>query len=152
MLVAFEGGDVRAPYVIGGLWNGSDSPLESMRPGNNKKVLRSRNGLQMVMDDKDGKETLTLETPGGQSLVLQDGPGTITVADSNGNKVTFRSSGITVDASAKVTVNAGSIEINAGLLNVNAAMAKFSGVIKADTVVTNSVVSSSYTPGAGNVW
>ena len=46
VLVVFEGGDPRRPYVIGALWNGSDSPPESMDgAGNNyKKVLRSRNG------------------------------------------------------------------------------------------------------------
>ena len=152
VLVAFEHGDMRMPFVIGALWNGHDSPPESMRPGNNKKVLRSRNGLKIEMDDKDGTETLRLETPGGQSLVLKDGPGTIKITDSNGNKVEFRASGITVDASAKVIVNASSIEISAGMLTVNAGLSKFSGTIKADTVITNSVISSSYTPGEGNIW
>ena len=32
------------------------------------------------------------------------------------------------------------------------AMSTFSGVVKADTVITNSVISTSYTPGAGNIW
>ena len=50
VLVAFEGGDPRRPYVLGGLWNGSDSPPESMDGGgqNNKKVLCSRNGVKTV--------------------------------------------------------------------------------------------------------
>jgi len=30
VLIVFEGGDPRRPYVIGGLWNGRDSPPESM--------------------------------------------------------------------------------------------------------------------------
>ena len=30
VLVVFEGGDPRRPYVIGGLWNGSDKPPESI--------------------------------------------------------------------------------------------------------------------------
>src|SRR5689334_21928290 len=30
VLVAFESGDPRRPYVLGGLWNGKDSPPESM--------------------------------------------------------------------------------------------------------------------------
>ncbi len=49
-------------------------------------------------------------------------------------------------------MNASTAEISAGMLTVNAGMSKFSGVVQADTVITNSVVSSSYTPGAGNIW
>src|ERR1700704_1708221 len=47
VLVAFEGGDTRRPYVVGGLWNGTDKPPASMDGGgkNDKKVLRSRNGV-----------------------------------------------------------------------------------------------------------
>jgi hypothetical protein len=57
-----------------------------------------------------------------------------------------------VTASANVTVRASMVEVNAGMLTVNAGMSKFSGVVKADTVITNAVVSASYTPGAGNIW
>ena len=58
----------------------------------------------------------------------------------------------TVTASAKVTINASTVEISAGMVTVNAGMSKFSGVVQADTVISNSVVSASYTPGAGNIW
>jgi hypothetical protein len=51
-----------------------------------------------------------------------------------------------------VTVNASTATISAGMLTVDAGMSKFSGVIKCDTLITNSVVSTSYTPGAGNIW
>ena len=51
----------------------------------------------------------------------------------------------------KVTAPAG-LDVTAAMVTVDAAMSTFSGVVKADTVITNSVVSSSYTPGAGNVW
>src|SRR5437868_8202126 len=52
-----------------------------------------------------------------------------------------------VSAAAKVTITAGTAEISAATLTVNAGMSKFSGVVQADTVITNSVVSASYTPG-----
>jgi uncharacterized protein involved in type VI secretion and phage assembly len=154
VLVAFEAGDPRRPYVVGALWNGSDSPPESMDGSgqNQLKVLRSRNGVKVTLDDHDGQEKLILETPGGQKVTLSDGPGAVAIEDSNGNSVKLESSGITVTASAKVTVNASTAEISAGMLTVNAGMSKFSGVVKADTVITNSVVSTSYTPGAGNIW
>jgi hypothetical protein len=45
VLVAFEGGDARRPYVIGSLWNAANTPPESMDSSNNKKLLRSRNGV-----------------------------------------------------------------------------------------------------------
>ncbi len=154
VLVAFEHGDPRRPYVLGGLWNGQDSAPESMDgAGNNyKKVLRSRNGVKITLDDQDGQEQLILETPGGQKFTLKDGPGSVEVADSNGNSIKMESSGITINASAKVTVNASQLAISAGMVTVDAGMSKFSGVVQADTVISNSVVSASYTPGAGNIW
>jgi uncharacterized protein involved in type VI secretion and phage assembly len=154
VLVAFEGGDPRRPYVLGSLWNGKDSPPESMDGSgqNNKKVLRSRNGVKVTLDDQNGQEQFIAETPGGQKVTLKDGPGSIEIADSNGNSIKLQSSGVTVNASAKVTVTASIVEISASAVTVNAAMSTFSGVVKADTVISNSVVSVSYTPGAGNIW
>jgi uncharacterized protein involved in type VI secretion and phage assembly len=154
VLVAFEAGDPRRPYVLGALWNGSDAPPESMDGSgqNEKKTLRSRNGIVVTLNDASGRESLTLKTPGGQSLTLEDGPGRVEIKDSNGNTVELASSGVTVTASAKVTVQASTVEVSAGMVTVNAGMSKFSGVVQADTVITNSVVSTSYTPGAGNIW
>jgi uncharacterized protein involved in type VI secretion and phage assembly len=154
VLIAFEAGDTRRPYVVGGLWNGSDSPPESMDgSGNNdKKVLRSRNGVKLTLDDQDGQEKFIAETPGGQKVTLTDGAASVEIVDSNGNSVKLEAAGITITASAKVTVNASTLEITAGMVTVNAGLSKFSGVVQADTVISNSVVSASYTPGAGNMW
>lgn len=154
VLVMFENGDTRRPYVIGGLWNGSDAPPETMdgAGNNNKKVLRSRNGVKITLDDQSGQETFICETPGGQKLTLKDGPGTVEIVDANGNSIKLESAGITITASAKVTVNASQVAVSAGMVTVDAGMSKFSGVVQADTVIANSVISASYTPGAGNIW
>jgi uncharacterized protein involved in type VI secretion and phage assembly len=154
VLVAFGGGDPRHPFVVASLWNGRDAAPESMDgAGNNfKKVIRSRNGVKITLDDSDGQESVVLETPGGQKVTLKDGPGSLELTDQNGNSVKLDSSGITVQASAKVSISCSTAEITAGMLTVNAGISKFSGVVQADTVITNSVVSASYTPGAGNIW
>jgi uncharacterized protein involved in type VI secretion and phage assembly len=154
VLVAFEHGDARRPYVLGGLWNGRDKAPESMdgAGSNNKKVLRSRNGVKLTLDDQDGRENLVLETPGGQRITLKDGPGAVEIVDSAGNSIKLEPAGITVTAVAKVTVNASQIALSAGLVTVDAGMSRFSGVVQADTVISNSVISASYTPGAGNIW
>lgn len=154
VLVAFEAGDVRRPYVLGAMWNGRDTPPQSMDgSGNNYlKVLRSRNGVKLTLDDQDGQEKFIVETPGGQKITLHDGPGSITVEDSNGNSIKLEAAGVTVTASAKVTINASTVEVSAGMVTVNAGMSKFSGVVQCDTLISNSVISASYTPGAGNIW
>jgi uncharacterized protein involved in type VI secretion and phage assembly len=154
VLVVFMGGDPSLPCVVGGLWNGQDQPPQSMDGSgqNNIKMVRSRNGVKITLDDTQGQEAMILETPGGQKVTLQDGPGSIDIEDSNGNSIKLDSSGITVTSSAKVTINASTAEISAGSVTVNAGISTFSGVVQADTVITNSVISASYTPGAGNVW
>ena len=154
VLVAFEGGDPRLPYISGSLCNGKDAAPESMDSvGKNfKKTLRSRNGVKITLDDSDGRETLILETPGGQTLSLKDGPGTIEIQDSNGNSMKFEPAGITITAAAQLTIRAGTAEINTSLHTVNAGMSKFSGAVKSDTHITNSTISASYSPGAGNIW
>ena len=137
VLVAFEGGDPRRPYIVGSLWNGKDAPPESMDPDgkNQRKVLRSRSGVTLTLDDTEGAEQMILQTPGGQTITLRDGAG-----------------GITVTSAGKVNIAASTVEISAGMVTVNAGISKFSGVVQADTVIANSVVSASYSPGAGNIW
>ena len=154
VLVAFEHGDPSRPYILGGLWNGRDTPPDtaSQESKTDKKILCSRNGVKITLDDSDGQEKLQLETPGGQKVTLKDGPGAVTIEDSNGNSVKLEAAGITVTASAKVTVNASQVAISAGMVQIDAGMSKFSGVVQADTVIATSIVGSSYTPGAGNIW
>lgn len=154
VLLAFEAGDARRPYIVGALWNGSDSPPDSMdNSGNNhRKVVRSRNGVKITLDDQNGKEQLLMETPGGQKLTLKDGPSSVEIIDSSGNSIKLESSGITVTASSRITVKATQVAVSAPMVTVDAAMSKFSGVVQADTVICNSIVSASYTPGAGNIW
>jgi len=153
VLVAFEAGDARRPYVVGALWNGTDTPPESMDSDgkNHKKVLRSRNGVKVTLDDEDGKENLVLETPGGRKISLKD-PDTVEIEDANGNSIKLESAGITIKTSAKVTLQAMQVAVSASMVQVDSAMSMFSGTVKADTVLCNSIVSSSYTPGAGNIW
>ena len=153
VLVAFEGGDTRSPYVIGSLWNGKDTPPESMDGSgqNLQKVLRSRNGVKITLDDRDGQEKFRVETPDGQKIQLRDGPGGVEISDTNGNVIRMEASSMTLNASAKITINSTKMVLNAGSLDISAGMSKFSGSVKCDTMIANNVVASSYTPGAGNI-
>jgi hypothetical protein len=99
-------------------------------PTDTVQRLRTRGGLEIVLDDKAGEVTIS-----GQ-----------------GSRIRIDASGITIQSAAKLEIDAVAVKLNAGMLEVNAGMSKFSGVVQCDTLVTNSVVASSYTPGAGNIW
>ena len=57
VLVVFEGGDTRRPYVVGGLWNGSDKAPESMDGGGNNLKGHLFARRQVTLDDQDGQES-----------------------------------------------------------------------------------------------
>ena len=116
-----------------------------------KQIIGSSEGVRITLDDSPRK-TLTLETPGGHKITLSDTPMVIDITDSSGNTVKLDPSGITIRASAKVTIFAAELKVNASAVNIDSPVSKFSGAIQCDTLVTNSVASASYTPGAGNIW
>jgi hypothetical protein len=100
----------------------------------------------------EGDEQLVIETASGQRITLQQSSLSVLIEDANGNIIRLDPTGITITAGAKVVISASQVDINASMVTVNAGIAKFSGVVQADTLIANSVVASSYTPGAGNIW
>lgn len=61
VLVVFEHGDVRFPYIIGGLWNGKDTPPETNKTGKNDiRIIKSRSGHVIRLNDEKGKETIEI--------------------------------------------------------------------------------------------
>ena len=72
--------------------------------------------------------------------------------EKGGEKIEMSASGISITTSGQVKVEASQVNVSAGMVQVDAGMSKFSGVVQCDTLISNSVVSASYTPGAGNIW
>jgi uncharacterized protein involved in type VI secretion and phage assembly len=154
VLVVFAGGSARAPIVIGGLWNGAQAPPETL-PGDavDRWTITGKAGTRIaIVEESNGQEKVEIETPAGVKATLTDESGGKITLEAAGNTVTLDTQGVTVQASAKVKVSAAQVEVSAGMVKVDAGMSKFSGVVKCDTLITNSVVSTSYTPGAGNIW
>ena len=152
VLVGFGGGDPDHPYVVGALWNGQDAPPKTINPTNDVKAIVSRTGITITLDDTSGAVTLSLETPGGQKVSLEDGGNRVTVADVTGNTLEMSPSGVSITAVGKLSITASSLQIDAPKATVNSAIWTYSGVVKTDTIIASTVVGSSYTPGAGNIW
>ena len=157
VLITFAHGDPRHPIVIGGLWNGADRPPEVLG-GNGDRIDRwtivGKAGTRIaIVEENSALPRISLTTPGGASIVMTDDDGgEIKLEVPGGSSITMNSSGISINTGNKVEVNASQVNVSAGLVKVDAGLSKFSGVVKCDTLITNSVVSASYTPGAGNIW
>lgn len=122
---------------------------QAAKPKPTPRVLGTR--VKITLDQSRGRETLTLQTPAGQTITLSDAHASIRIADGNGNTITLDPAGITIQAASRVTLSAAELRINATSVRVQAGASVFSGVVQCDTLVANSVVSASYTPGAGNI-
>lgn len=154
VLVVFLNGDPRFPMVVGGLWNGRDQSPDSL-PGDrvDRWTITGKAGTKFsIVEEQRGQEKIVFETPGGVKGTLTDEAGGKIKLEAAGNTVTMETSGVTIQAAAKVTVQASQVEVSAGMVTVNAGMSKFSGVVQCDTLISNTVVSAMYTPGAGNIW
>ena len=81
VLVAFEHGDARFPYVLGALWNGKDAPPAKNDDGkNNVRVIKSRSGHVIRLNDEDGKEMIEIvDKSEKNSIVLDTAKNTITI-------------------------------------------------------------------------
>jgi len=136
VLVAFEHGDIHRPYVIGGVWNGTDAPPEKVDDTivNGKVRLRTfktRVGhkLQFVEEDKsttkkgaylqtvdghnlrmnDSEKFAELETTGGHKFRCDDSNKTISLTSTG--DITVKSG--TTGTAKKISVNGGEIALTA---------------------------------------
>lgn len=151
VLVVFQGGDPSFPFVIGALWNGKDSPPDSIGGPNERRMIRSPGGITVTLDDRKGQEVFTVEVPGQRKLTLSNGGSSFHLNDDFGNSIHMNSSGVKITAGAKVELECSHAVISASDLKVNAGTATFSGKVKADALRANSIDADSYTPGAGNI-
>jgi uncharacterized protein involved in type VI secretion and phage assembly len=130
VLVAFEHGDIHRPYVIGGVWNGTDAPPEVVTDSvvNGKVRLRTfktRLGhkLQFVEEDKaPTKKGVYLNTIGGHNLRLNDSDKFAELETTGGHK--FRaddtSKVISLTSTGDITIKTGTSGTTKDLM-INAA-------------------------------
>jgi uncharacterized protein involved in type VI secretion and phage assembly len=152
VLVAFVNGDSRQPIVLGGLWHGSADPPETLGGDRvDRWTITGKAGTRIAIEES-GSPTIKFTTPGGANCEITDGGGGKVEIIVAGNTITIDSSGVTIQAAAQVNVQASQVSVSAGMVTVDAGMSRFSGVVQCDTMIATTVVASTYTPGAGNIW
>lgn len=73
VLVAFARGDITVPFVLGSLWNGTDTPPDTNSNGeNNLRFIKSRSGHLIRLDDTDGAEKIEIIDKTGNNSITFD--------------------------------------------------------------------------------
>jgi uncharacterized protein involved in type VI secretion and phage assembly len=108
VLVGFDRGNLRSPYVIGCLHGKVDKPPHSRSNSTDIRTLRTPAGSELAFDEK--KETITVKTNGGASIVLKEKEGEITLTATK--KISLEADEISIHGSTKVTVSGNQIDLN----------------------------------------
>lgn len=107
VLVVFEHGDVRFPYILGALWNVKDvPPKEAKLDGkNNIRLIKSRSGHVISLDDTKGQETIEI----------------LDKSKKNSIKVDTKANTISITTDKDITLSApkGTIKLDAKQIEIN---------------------------------
>lgn len=146
VVVAFEAGNLRRPYVIGAAWHGRAALPHPAEPANDVRLFRSRSDSRLEFDDSRGAPAVRLTMDVGHEVVLDAAAQTITVRHATGAVVRLTATSVDIEANVAVNVRACTVKVDAPL-------STFAGVVKVGTLIAEQmVVSPAYTPGAGNIW
>jgi uncharacterized protein involved in type VI secretion and phage assembly len=137
VVVGFEQGDMRLPMVLGGLWGKVDAPPATNDDGrNNLRLIKSRSGHIVRLDDTDGAEKIeVIDKSGKNSLTIDTESNTITikaasdlVLEAGDGKVSIKGSSVEVTATQGVKIEgqttvdvkgAQQVNVKGGTVNLN---------------------------------
>jgi uncharacterized protein involved in type VI secretion and phage assembly len=116
VLVAFEHGDARSPYVVGGLWNGRDNPPAKNDDGKNSlRLIKSRSGHTITLNDEAGKETIEImDKSKKNSIVIDTAKNRITITSEKDITLAASNGTIKLDAKEIQLTSSVSTKIEAG--------------------------------------
>ena len=137
VIVGFLGGRTDCPVVIGSLWSSKmKRPDKAPAEKNINKVIRTAGGHEISMSDEAKKQKLTVTTPAGLTVMLDDEKKTITIQDKQKKNMIFMDTGkgemkinadkkltLSIGGSAAVTLEKQKATIKSGTVNVQGSSA-----------------------------
>ncbi|GAA2331878.1 phage tail protein [Streptomyces violaceusniger] len=114
VLVAFVHGDMRYPIVLGGLYNGKDKPPTARTEGRDQKIIRTKHGHEVLLDDTESKAAVRITSAAGHVVELDDQGKAIHITAAEGGSVTVTAQGEVTLKAPKVTLDSPSIDLGGG--------------------------------------
>jgi Rhs element Vgr protein len=105
VVLGFLDDDPRHPVLLGMLHSSAKAAPLAPSNDNHEKAFVSRSGMRVHFDDD--QKVLTVSTPGGHQLVMDEAAQTLLIEDQSGNKIEMSSSGITIESATALTLKSG---------------------------------------------
>lgn len=121
VVVGFLENNPGYPVIIGSLYSTAHKPITEATSNNNDiKSIVTKSQLKISFDD--AKKITRIQTPGGNSFMLNDDTKSVEIVDQNGNSIMMTSSGININSAKDITLKAtGNITLDAtGGVNLKA--------------------------------
>jgi len=103
VVVGMLGGDPGEPVVLGGLYGRSRPRVASPDEADDRKAIVSRAGLRIDFDENE--RVLSIATPAGRTLRLDDETGQISLGDSGGNMITMGKGGVAISTAGDLRID-----------------------------------------------
>jgi len=119
VIVGFINDDPNHAVVLGMLHSSAKPAPIVATDDNHEKGFVTRSEMKLLFDDH--KKSLTIETPGGKKIVLDEDAGSIIIEDENSNTFTLDSSGVALESGSDFSIKAsGDVTIEGTNVSVTA--------------------------------
>jgi uncharacterized protein involved in type VI secretion and phage assembly len=114
VLVAFDHGDLRFPFVVGSLWNGTDRPPEGNARGGSVVQLQLSDGKRLTFD----KSAIALDDGHGNTISIEGGTGRITIEAAS--SIALKAPQISIESSSSLELkSSGRLTLQGTPVNIN---------------------------------
>ncbi|TCP24036.1 Rhs element Vgr protein [Tenacibaculum skagerrakense] len=138
VIVGFINQDPNDAIVLGMLHSSAKPSPITAADDNHEKGIITRSEMKVLFDDE--KKIITIETPAGKIISLDEDEGAITIEDDNSNVIVINSDGISMESAGDISIKA-SGDVNIEGTNVSiAANAEFKAEGSAGAEVSTSAI------------
>ena len=116
VIVGFLNDDPNHGVILGMLHSSANPAPIDAADDNHEKGFVTRSNMKLIFNDD--KKSITIETPGGKKVIIDEDAGLIKIEDDHSNTITMDSSGIAIESGSDLSIKA------AGDCNIDATNVK----------------------------